>query len=642
MSKKIASDSSQDATISWKLLGLYLAPLIALVFDLLVRFSQIREWSSQAWGIYFLCLIISIGIWQWLIFALYFIKKKNKLGAIIFLILLTPGLAFIYLASYRAYFYFKFMPNHFIIEYIFTEPEHFWVIVQEYLPPLISVLILLSALISLLLWLASNDYLKALLRHKWLIAGAIALWIGAVLVNNNNLWRWEQSSLPDANFFLIVGQRYYNILTKGQTGTPSLMPRIVPQLESLNREPEFNILIMVQESLRPDHMSIYGYQRDTTPNLREFFARHPEEVFIFKIATSHSSSTHLSLPTILQGLNPSIPAKYWFTSPLIFEYVKMLNNVRTFFITSQKLRWQNFDVFFQSPALDYLWSRETSGLPHFNDAGVDDRITAQEFRRHITELASKPGYFLGVLQFNANHSPYFTPDEYKNWKGEPIDQYDNSVFFLDSVLETTLNYLEQAELLNNTIIIFTSDHGEAFGEHGHFGHAHFYYENMRVPFWVYIPKSLQVKISGIQDLKDNTQKAVANQDIPPLIFDLYGLYGLEQIAEYRSLMQGDSLLRSINEARAIFSLNRSEIYSYSLSNGLSLVINHKKYIIDENNKVVKEYLFDLIQDPYETNNLWQTLTEQEREFYHKIVQDYPNTRFIYETTVRKMEKSKIH
>ena len=501
-------------------------------------------------------------------------------------------------------------------------------------------MILLSALISLILWFASNDYLKALFRHKWLIAGGIALWIGAVLVNNNNLWRWEQSSLPDANFFLVVGQRYYNILTKGQTGTPSLMPRIIPQLESVNREPEFNILIMVQESLRPDHMSIYGYQRDTTPNLRDFFARHPGEVFIFKEAIAHSSSTHLSLPTILQGLNPSIPAKYWFTSPLIFEYAKLLKNVRTFFITSQKLRWQNFDLFFQSPALDYLWSRDTSGLPHFNDAGVDDRITAQEFGRHITELASKPGHFLGVLQFNANHSPYFTPEEYKNWKTEPIDQYDNSVFFLDSVLEIVLNYLEQTGLLNNTIIIFTSDHAEAFGEHGHFGHAHFNYENLRVPFWLYIPKSLQAKIPGIQNLKNNLSKAVANQDIPPTLLDLYGLYELEQIAEYRSLMQGNSLLRSINETRAIFSLNKTDIFSYSLGTGLCLLINHKKYIIDENNNVVKEYLFDLKKDPYETEDLWQTLTEQEREFYHKIVQDYPNTRFIYESTVMKTKKVK--
>lgn|GEM_PF-878250 len=626
--------------ISLRILLLYIIPVCAIVFDIIVRFPDMRKWPRDAWGIYLISWIGSIGMWQIIIFSLYFLKRKSIWAGMVFLVIISSAMAFIYLASWRAFFYFKFMPNYYIISYIFTEPEHLWMILKEYLPPLFWGLILLSLALSILLWIDAKDYLKNLLARRWVIIGGIILWSSSILVLNNNLKIWDQSSLPDINFFIVAGQHHYykysNYLNPKEQG---LISRNISELEQIDREPGFNVLIMLQESLRPDHLSIYGYKRDTTPNLREFSARHQGEFFLFEKAYAHSLATDRSVRTILQGLNPSISIKLaWQNSPVIFEYAKMLKKVSAFFITSQKANWQSFLFFIQSPALDYLWSRETSGLLPYNDTGVDDREMVKEFLRYIDQLSAYPGYFIGVVGFNANHNPYKTPEEYKKWQGQLVDQYDNSILFLDSILATALNHLEQKQLLNNTIIIFVSDHGEAFGEHNFFGRQRFYNEAIQIPFWIYIPKSLQDKIPGLDHLQKNTKKVIGLQDITPTILDLYKIYDLQSIEKYRSLMQGGSLLRNIDESRPIFSLNYTEISPTEKNLGLSLIINRKKYLITVLNNVAQEHLYDIYQDPKETINLWPSLTEPEKEFYHQILLSYPNTKTIYQEAVMSCQK----
>ena len=128
-------------------------------------------------------------------------------------------------------------------------------------------------------------------------------------MNNHNLSIFDQSSLPDVNFFMVVSQVCYNRLTGGQAGTSAFKHRIIPQLEHVDREPEFNVLVMINENLRPDHLTIYGYKRNTSPELQAFVDRHKDEVFIFQNAQAHATTTQLSIPTIIQGLNTFHPGK---------------------------------------------------------------------------------------------------------------------------------------------------------------------------------------------------------------------------------------------------------------------------------------------------------------------------------------------
>ena len=629
------TETQEDLKSSWKYLLVFAIPLLAVIFDFSLRFSDMKQWSAPGWGVYALSVIISAGIWQLLAFALHFLRRRSKIAGAVFLVLVTPGLAFVFIAAWRAYFYFDFMPNYFVIDYMFTEAYHFWRIVQEYLPPILGIMVIIALAMSALLWIASGDQMRGIFRKKYLIIAGAALWAAAVMVYNNNLRIFDQSSLPDVNFFLVAGQIGYNRLTGGQAGTSAFKHRIIPQLEHVNREPEFNVLVMINENLRPDHLTIYGYKRETSPELQAFIDRHKGEVLIFENAQAHATTTQLSIPTILQGLNPSILGEFWHSSPVVFEYAKMMNNVRTFFISSQRWHWQNYDLFIQSSALDFVWSQDIAGLPLYNDIGIDDHLMIAEFIHHLAEISSKPGPFLGVINFNGTHDPYRTPQEFKKWTGREIDQYDCSILYLDTAFGTAFKFLEQKGILDHTIIIFTSDHAVAFNEHGHKGHHHFYRENIHVPFWIYIPKSLQGNIAGIENLRDNASKAFGNQDITPTILDLYGLYDLPSLSQFRDLMQGGSLLRKIDESRPVYSLSQTDIARITENPGLSMIVNGKKYLIEIVNYKGVERLFDIYQDPLENHDLWPALSEEERDKYRKLALAHPNTSAIYKKTVQR-------
>ena len=119
-----------------------------------------KQWSFAGWGIYALSLVISAGIWQLIAFALFLLKRRSKIAGVAFLVIVAPAMAFIYLAAWRAYFYFDFMPNYFVIDYMFTEAYHFWRIVQEYLPPILGIMAVIALLISGLLWAATGERMQ--------------------------------------------------------------------------------------------------------------------------------------------------------------------------------------------------------------------------------------------------------------------------------------------------------------------------------------------------------------------------------------------------------------------------------------------------------------------------------------------------
>ena len=255
----------------------------------------------------------------------------------------------------------------------------------------------------------------------------------------------------------------------------------------------------------------------------------------------------------------------------------------------------------------------------------------------FAEISSKPGPFLGVINFNGTHDPFRTPPEFQKWTGSKTAAYDCSILYLDTAFATAFKFMEQKGILDHTIIIFTSDHAQAFYEHNHYGHHHYYRENIHVPFWIFIPKSLQGNIPGIENLKANASIAFGNQDITPTVLDLYGLYDLPSLSQFRDLMQGGSLLRKIDESRPIFSLSQTDIARITENPGLSMIVNGKKYLIKIVNYKGVERLFDIYQDPLEEHDLWPAMNEEEKEKYRKLVLSEPNTAAVYRKTMHRKD-----
>jgi arylsulfatase A-like enzyme len=163
--------------------------------------------------------------------------------------------------------------------------------------------------------------------------------------------------------------------------------------------------------------------------------------------------------------------------------------------------------------------------------------------------------------------------------------YDGAIRHMDgAVMTPLLDRVDALGLRDRTLVVFTSDHGEAFGEHGRFLHGDLYEETLRVPLILRFPG----RLDGGQRVSARVQVI----DIMPTILDLVGV-------PTRTVMQGRSLvpvMRGDTEramAASEFSAPADgRVFESLRSDNLS-------YIVDRS----VEYLFDLDADPGEHRNL---------------------------------------
>ncbi len=95
------------------------------------------------------------------------------------------------------------------------------------------------------------------------------------------------------------------------------------------------------------------------------------------------------------------------------------------------------------------------------------------------------------------------------------DGYDNCIAFLDEQLGRLLGELRGQGLLDNTVVIITSDHGEAFGDHGHFGHgSSLHLDATRVPLVILAPGAPAGRV---------VESPVSLRDLPATVVDQLGL-----------------------------------------------------------------------------------------------------------------------
>jgi len=169
-----------------------------------------------------------------------------------------------------------------------------------------------------------------------------------------------------------------------------------------------------------------------------------------------------------------------------------------------------------SQSFNYPELRDTvfTQIPEANLQELQTGPSWERDRQNISDInkfiqARKPGQpFFSFMFFEATHAPYNFPDsaiiredfvhevnylDMNNLVGD-IDQlhnrYINAAHHVDAEVGRVLQLLEDENLLDETIVLFTGDHGEEFMEHGHWGHGHnkvFPEEQIRVPLVLWIP-----------------------------------------------------------------------------------------------------------------------------------------------------------
>ena len=184
--------------------------------------------------------------------------------------------------------------------------------------------------------------------------------------------------------------------------------------------------------------------------------------------------------------------------------------------------------------------------------------------------------------------------------------YDSGIAYADSHIENYLHRLDELDLLDTSMVILTSDHGEALGEHGLFKHGSLYEDNLKIPLIVSVP--------GVESSDRFIEEQVRTVDILPTILDVVGI-------DPEGPLDGDSLLPII-EGRV--GPQRREAWSYAANEnrGLSLRIDNRlKYIFNNSgatNAFGTKEMYDLQADPDELENLAEEESETARRLLDRM------------------------
>jgi arylsulfatase len=185
--------------------------------------------------------------------------------------------------------------------------------------------------------------------------------------------------------------------------------------------------------------------------------------------------------------------------------------------------------------------------------------------------------------------------------------YAANVTMIDEAIGRIIKKLEETGYLENSIIIFTSDHGDALGDHGHSQKWTMYDSIMRVPCIVWSPnKFLPKKIEELCQL----------HDLGPTILELAGIKiepNLDAISLLPALLDGKEF---IGRDYVYAEEGASHVFDSSIA---MLMIRDKRYKLIFFPDYDEGALFDLETDPNEICNLWNTEIEKRREMERKLL-----------------------
>jgi len=298
----------------------------------------------------------------------------------------------------------------------------------------------------------------------------------------------------------------------------------VADIEQLAERDDVNVLFILVDTLRADRLSTYGYERPTSPFLDEL----AEDGIVFGSHLAQSSWTKCSMASLWTGLHPARAGVTRFEH-VLSEDARMPAEIlsENGFVTAGLYRngWvegyfgfdQGFEVYTR-PTSKALAPSIKLANPTLKDGGTDEDavVAAMEFLR----IYGNERWFLYLHLMDVHE--YLYDEDSAKFGTDYSSVYDNSVLRTNLVMGELYKYLEQEGYLENTLIVITSDHGEAFGERGAEGHARWVYrESTEVPLIM----SLPFKLPGGVVVDQATQ----NVDVWPTILDLLGLEGLGEV-----------------------------------------------------------------------------------------------------------------
>ena len=318
-----------------------------------------------------------------------------------------------------------------------------------------------------------------------------------------------------------------------------------------------NVVLVSIDTLRADHLSLYGYPRQTTPRLD---ARCERGAVVFERAVASAPWTLPSHASLFTGLNAERHGvnQNRAVPPSLLTLAEILRSAGYAthavtgggFVHQQYGFAQGFDV--------YGSFAEKMGHDRELEAGVADAVAALETLRernfflffhtyavhnpyrprqpHLERLTGRAtrGFvdvdvlppqpengFLARRGLVRVQRAERVPVPVEQVKELAVDLYDSGIAYMDEGLDRLLAAIDDLGLRERTLIVVTSDHGELFGEHGEVNHHSLYDENVMVPLVFLDPESEP----GIRRVRGQ----VRSIDVLPTILERLGMPPLEGI-----------------------------------------------------------------------------------------------------------------
>jgi len=374
---------------------------------------------------------------------------------------------------------------------------------------------------------------------------------------------------------------------------------------ALRGAPPRHVLLISVDTLRADHLGLYGYARPTSPTIDALGA----QGLVFERASSTAPWTLPSHTSLLTGLAPhehgvqddgvrladDVPT---LAAALAARGVATIGVVSHLYVASPFGLARGFGVFDDSlieggttnPSADAVVARFLEhldrhlakggppeapffGFVHFFDPHWDYRAPEPFTRRFVD-----PRYAGPMDGTYAAMNPYLLDAK----KLAPADRdaliayYDGEIAYLDAQIAKLLNALRDREVLADTLVVLTGDHGEEFGEHGRLGHGRSVFEEQ-----LHVP--LVLAHASLPALR--VADPVSLVDVAPTLLEMLG-------GERESLGSGRSLLGPHDPGRALV----AESIRYGLEWRAARRGAHKLVELAGGEQ---RWFFDLARDPAE-------------------------------------------